>query len=140
MKLFIILLVTHVEIPKNPCNPSPCGANAICKERNGAGSCICIPQYSGDPYTGCRPECVLNADCPKTRACINNKCQDVCTGTCGLNTECRVYNHAPSCFCLQGYTGNPLTSCHIIPTSMFSLISLFLHLLLLLLPVLELKI
>ena len=106
-----------VEFPPEPCNPSPCGANAVCKERNGAGSCTCLPEYSGDPYTGCRPECVLNTDCSKARACVRNKCVDPCPGTCGLNAECRVVNHAPSCSCLPGYTGNPLNFCNLPPPS-----------------------
>jgi hypothetical protein len=109
--------VYPVEALLNPCNPSPCGANAVCKERNGAGSCTCLPEYTGDPYAGCRPECVLNTDCDRAKACVRNKCVDPCPGTCGLNAECRVVNHAPSCGCLPGYTGNPLSSCHLPPPS-----------------------
>uniref|UniRef100_A0A182XBR0 EGF-like domain-containing protein n=1 Tax=Anopheles quadriannulatus TaxID=34691 RepID=A0A182XBR0_ANOQN len=105
-----IIPIVQQETPM-PCNPSPCGANAICKERNGAGSCTCAPEYFGDPYVGCRPECVMNSDCPRTRACINNKCQDPCPGTCGVNAECHVVNHAPSCVCLTGFIGNPFTEC-----------------------------
>lgn len=97
----------------SPCAQSPCGANAICKERNGIGSCSCLPDYYGDPYIECRPECVLNSDCPKDKACVNNKCRDPCPGVCGMNAECRVHNHAPSCACLPGYEGNPFTSCYI---------------------------
>lgn len=94
-----------------PCNPSPCGANAVCKERNGVGACTCLPEYSGDPYTECRPECVLNTDCPKNLACMNNKCRDPCPGVCGVSAECHVINHAPSCSCPSGYTGNPSEYC-----------------------------
>lgn len=97
--------------PKTPCTPSPCGANALCKERNGAGSCSCIPEYHGDPYVECRPECVMNSECLRNRACINNKCIDPCPGTCGINAECRVVNHSPTCTCIPGYTGNPLNAC-----------------------------
>jgi hypothetical protein len=100
-----------------PCNPSPCGVNAICKEKYGAGSCSCIPEYFGDPYTECRPECVLNADCPKAKACKNNKCVDPCPGMCGFNAQCHVINHSPICECNSGYTGNPSTACHEIPKS-----------------------
>lgn len=102
------------ETPRNPCNPSPCGANALCKERNGAGSCICLPEYFGDPYTGCRPECITNTDCDRSRACVNNKCTDPCVGTCGINAECKVINHSPSCSCISGYTGDPGSRCNII--------------------------
>lgn len=112
-----ILLVKAIEQPSNPCNPSPCGANAICKERNGVGSCTCITEYFGDPYTSCRPECVTNSDCPRDKACTNNKCINPCQGICGINAECHVNNHAPSCTCLAGYTGNPLNACHLLISS-----------------------
>lgn len=108
-------LVFYADVPTekpDPCHPSPCGANAICKERNGAGSCQCLPEFSGDPYTGCRPECVLNSECPQEKACINNKCVNPCIGICGSYAECRVINHAPSCTCAIGYVGNPLVACH----------------------------
>lgn len=102
----------------NPCSPSPCGDNAECKERNGAGSCSCLPSYQGDPYVGCRPECVLNTDCNKNLACINNNCKNPCQSVCGSNAECYVINHSPLCTCLSGFTGNPSSHCHEIP-SMF---------------------
>lgn len=108
------------ETERNPCNPSPCGANAICKERNGAGSCSCLPEYFGDPYTVCKPECVTNTDCPSDKACLNNKCKDPCPGICGINAECRVSYHAPICFCYEGYTGNPSTACHQIQISTYT--------------------
>lgn len=113
------LVTPNIVEPINPCNPSPCGANAICKEHNGAGSCTCLPEYFGDPYTGCRPECVTNSDCSQDKACSNNKCRDPCPGTCGFNADCFVNNHSPSCNCLPGFTGNPLTSCHQLPSSKF---------------------
>lgn len=112
---FVYVCIALPTTPPNPCNPSPCGANAVCKERNGAGSCSCLPEYIGDPYIGCRPECVLNSECPYNKACINNKCIDPCTGICGTNAECHVINHAPSCICINGYTGNPLVACHLQP-------------------------
>ncbi|CAH1999189.1 unnamed protein product, partial [Acanthoscelides obtectus] len=99
---------------RNPCEPSPCGANAVCKERNGAGSCVCLPEHIGNPYEGCRPECVINSDCPSNKACIRNKCLDPCPGTCGQNANCQVINHLPSCTCIPGYTGDPFRFCSII--------------------------
>lgn len=71
----------------SPCANSPCGANANCKERNGVGSCACLPEYFGDPYTGCRPECVQNSECDQARACVNNKCIDPCPGVCPPNAS-----------------------------------------------------
>lgn len=95
----------------DPCNPSPCGPNAQCK----SGQCTCLPEYQGDPYRGCRPECVLNNDCPRNRACVRNKCIDPCPGTCGQNAECTVINHVATCSCIQGFIGNAFVQCNPIP-------------------------
>lgn len=95
----------------NPCHPNPCGSNAICREQNGAGSCQCIVEYIGNPYEGCRPECTLSSDCPSNRACLNNKCQDPCPGTCAQNAQCQVVNHQAQCLCHNGYTGDPYRLC-----------------------------
>lgn len=94
-------------IPPNPCNPSPCGPNAVCNN----GICTCLPEYQGDPYRECRPECVLNSDCPRNRACVRNKCIDPCPGTCGQNADCAVINHIPACTCIEGYVGDPFVLC-----------------------------
>lgn len=101
--LFIVAVITEID----PCNPSPCGPNAECLD----GICSCLPEYQGDAYRGCRPECVLNNDCPRNKACIRNKCADPCIGTCGQNAECAVINHIPMCSCNSGYTGNALVIC-----------------------------
>lgn len=102
-------------IEANPCDPSPCGPNAECNN----GVCKCLPEYQGDPYRGCRPECVLNSDCSKDRACIRNKCLDPCPGTCGQNAECRVINHIPTCTCILNYVGNAFVSCSPAPGTIF---------------------
>lgn len=106
---------THKQIQlyeeTKPCTPNPCGSNAVCREQNGAGSCNCLPEYIGNPYEGCRPECVLNSDCPSNKACLRNKCQDPCPGTCGRNALCQVINHLPSCNCNAGLTGDPYSYC-----------------------------
>lgn len=111
----MIQAISSVKETRSPCSPSPCGANAQCREQNGAGACSCLPDYIGNPYEGCRPECTLNSDCPPNKACISNKCQDPCPGTCGQNAECHVVNHLPSCVCGQGYTGNPFSYCSLTP-------------------------
>lgn len=98
----------------NPCRPSPCGPNALCKEQNNAGSCICLPEYYGNPYEGCRPECMVNTDCNANKACMSNKCKDPCPGTCGNNAKCQTINHIPMCTCLLGYVGDPFKYCQII--------------------------
>lgn len=96
------------EVKDDPCNPSPCGSNAQCSN----GECTCLPEYQGDPYRGCRPECVLNSDCPRDKACSRNKCVDPCPGTCGQNAICEVINHIPMCSCPQGMSGNAFISCN----------------------------
>lgn len=104
-------ITTVVNEQSSPCSPSPCGSNAICKQRHNAGSCICLQGYFGNPYEGCRPECVVNTDCPSDKVCQQNKCQDPCLGTCGVNAQCHTVNHAPLCNCLPGYTGDPFRNC-----------------------------
>ena len=94
-----------------PCNPSPCGTNAQCSEQRGAASCRCILDYIGDPYVECRPECTVNSECPRDKACVNNHCTDPCPGVCGVHASCRVANHVPQCTCDPGYSGNPFVSC-----------------------------
>ena len=91
--------------------PSPCGPNAVCRIQQNAGSCSCLSDYIGNPYEGCRPECILNSDCPSNLACIGSKCKDPCLGTCGQNANCYVLNHSPICLCLERYTGNPFIYC-----------------------------
>lgn len=99
----------------NPCVPSPCGPNSQCKEINGSPSCSCLSEYVGSP-PNCRPECIINNECASNLACIQSKCKNPCQNTCGLNSECKVLNHIPNCVCQIGYTGDPFTSCSLIPT------------------------
>ena len=116
---YLFLAPPAVTRPVDPCNPSPCGSNAICSERNHAAACQCIPEYFGDPYVACRPECVVNSDCPSDKACQRNKCIDPCPGTCGINAACRILNHIPTCSCIEGYIGDPFTSCRLVPIREF---------------------
>lgn len=97
-----IKLEDQTRLPPNPCNPSPCGANADCF---GEGECRCIAEYQGNPYEGCRPECSTNADCSRDKACSRSKCVNPCIGICGQNALCEVINHLPICSCPAGYTG-----------------------------------
>lgn len=100
--------VTPVPVEDDPCRYFPCGPNAECQR---GGICTCIPGYEGDPYSGCRPECILNTDCTRNRACIKKKCLDPCPGTCGQNALCEVLNHIPICKCPENTSGNPFVSC-----------------------------
>ena len=101
-----VQLFTLTVSPIDPCNPNPCGANAICKKHpksDRASNCVCIEGYFGNPFSSCRPECTQNNDCPTNSECKNQKCVNPCTGFCGNNTVCSVSNHVPSCHCLEGY-------------------------------------
>lgn len=102
------------ELPRNPCQPSPCGPNSQCREINTQAVCSCLVNYIGSPPS-CRPECLVSSECFLTKACINQKCGDPCSGTCGLNTNCQVINHSPICSCLPQFTGDPFTRCQLIP-------------------------
>ena len=103
--------------PQNPCYPGKCGTNARCRVHNGLGVCSCEPDHFGNPYEACRPECVVHSDCDRSKACERTKCVDPCPGVCGLRAECRVHNHVPMCYCLEGYRGDPFTACTPIPST-----------------------
>lgn len=98
------------EPPQNPCLPSPCGPFSQCRVIGEVPSCTCLPNYIGAPPS-CRPECTINADCPSNQACMNQKCDDPCPGSCGLNAQCIVKNHTPICTCLDNYVGDAFTEC-----------------------------
>ena len=102
--------------PVDPCQPSPCGSNAQCRNRGRQASCACIQGYFGDPYSTCRPECTSNSDCPANRACSNLKCIDPCPGTCGIDARCQVINHIATCTCNTGFRGDPFNQCVKIPS------------------------
>ena len=102
-----------------PCNPSPCGINAECTERGTAASCACIRDYIGNPYIECKPECVVNPECPRDKACVNQHCVDPCPGVCGAHATCYVTNHVPLCRCDPGFTGDAFVSCRRITTRKF---------------------
>lgn len=95
---------------RHPCETSPCGPNSICRVFGDTPSCTCQANYVGSP-PNCRPECVVNTDCPSNMACISEKCRDPCPGSCGFNADCRVQNHIPICSCSDGFTGDPFTQC-----------------------------
>lgn len=107
------VLANKVEPEPSPCAIFECGANAICRERDGVAICQCTANYIGNPYLACRPECVINPDCPSNLMCVRNKCTNPCAGVCGRNAECSVVNHQPMCTCLPGYTGDPFSNCFI---------------------------
>ena len=95
----------------DPCDPNPCGVGAITRRVGDDCECSCPPEYQGDPYVECKPECVINPDCPDDMACRNLHCYDPCPGVCGRNAVCEVRRHSPICSCLPGYVGNALVEC-----------------------------
>lgn len=95
---------------QDPCYPSPCGPNSQCRVVNEQAVCSCLPSYVGAPPS-CRPECVVSAECPENRACVNAKCSDPCPNTCGIGAVCTVRNHNPICACPPGQTGDPFSRC-----------------------------
>lgn len=104
----IYFLAEIVNDVTDPCNPSPCGANTVCND----GVCSCLPEYNGDPYFECRPECTLSSDCGQNKACYRNKCVNPCnSGVCASNAICEVINHIPMCKCPIGMTGNAFVHC-----------------------------
>lgn len=113
MAYFIVIIAPIIIYDENcnPCIPSPCGPNSLCHVLDTRPVCSCLPNYIGRPPT-CRPECMVNSDCPSNQACINEKCRNPCVGTCGLNTECHVLAHTPRCICSSGYEGDPFSGCY----------------------------
>jgi len=85
-------------LPSDPCNPSPCGSNGQCRVIGKVASCV-------------YPECIINQDCPRDKACFTQKCQDPCRDVCGLNAICQVVNHNALCSCPPGYYGEPKQQC-----------------------------
>lgn len=107
---YLFTVCSFSSVPIDPCNPSPCGTNTQCIN----GKCSCLPEFQGDPYSGCQPECTLSSDCERVKACIRNKCKDPCPGTCASNALCNVVNHIPMCSCPERMTGNAFIQCHLL--------------------------
>lgn len=105
--------------PSNPCSPSPCGPNSVCREVNGLPACSCQPEFVGRA-PNCRHECTLNAECSANLACISQRCRDPCPGSCGVSATCSVVNHSPVCVCDVGYSGDPFSVCHPKPSKIMS--------------------
>lgn len=99
---------------RDPCIPSSCGLNSICRNVGGQAACSCSLGYFGSP-PNCKPECTTNEDCVSSLACINEKCTDPCLGSCGINARCFVIKHIAICSCLEGYKGDPFSACNIEP-------------------------
>lgn len=119
LSMYYFIAIETPKVPGNPCEPTPCGSNSICEIKKGHPVCSCAPNYIGSPPY-CRPECIMNQECPHNKACIQEKCQNPCTKSCGLNAKCDVVNHTPFCTCEPGYEGDAFISCTRIPPSMYN--------------------
>lgn len=95
------------------CSRNPCGTGARCQETvGGRPVCSCPPGYQGNPLTYChRSGCLDHNECGQTQVCRNGECVNPCIGTCGVNAQCEVRNHVPTCSCPRGYRGDPFSSC-----------------------------
>lgn len=63
------------------------GLYAECRANGETPTCSCLPNYFGSP-PNCRPECVVNTDCPSDKSCIAEKCRNPCEGSCGEYFYC----------------------------------------------------
>lgn len=99
--------------PHTPCVPNPCGVNSECKISGKRPVCSCLPNFIGNTTAGgCRPECTINSDCPASKACTNMRCKNPCAGSiCGINAECKVYDHTATCSCVPGFNGDAFIRC-----------------------------
>lgn len=75
----------------------------------------------------CRPECLIHADCPTKLACLQSKCRDPCTGSCGFNAKCTVINHQPVCSCESGYQGDPFSGCNAVAGTFYFINQIIIH-------------
>lgn len=103
---------------ENPCNPSPCGPNSVCREHLNKAVCSCLEKFIGSP-PNCRPECVHNNECSVNKACLNFECVDPCTtSSCGSKAICKTRYHVATCTCPEPLIGNPFVAC-VVPESTF---------------------
>jgi len=57
-------------------------------------------------------ECLINDDCPLTKACVSKECIDPCLNTvCGSRALCKVEYHTAVCYCPPGLQGNERVGC-----------------------------
>lgn len=104
----------------NPCNPSPCGPNSLCRIVSDHPVCSCLENTFGNP-PNCHYECLVNSDCSQEKVCSKGKCISPCLQLCGKNAICTVYNHNPTCHCMHNYEGDPFTQCHEIQSKIINI-------------------
>lgn len=117
-KIFVLFIYNNIPFLAIPptterppsCTPSPCGPHSRCQLLASGPACSCLPGYVGSP-PACRPECTINTECPASLACVRQKCEDPCPGSCGVDASCHVLNHVAVCVCNEGFTGDPFARC-----------------------------
>lgn len=108
------------------CGKIQCGPNALCLAENHRSSCICAPEFKGDPgdlTNGCQleaktvQECQKDSDCKFGTVCSVDvqgiqKCISPCeTVACGAYEECKIdISGHPTCTCKNEYIWNPVSS------------------------------
>ena len=55
--------------------------------------------------------CAGNDECASNKVCVNSKCINPCSTSCGVDAECEVRNHVTVCQCPKGFNGDPFVSC-----------------------------
>ncbi len=55
----------------DPCRPSPCGENTSCTSRLNRAVCSCLPNHTGNPDRGCRPDGCKSNPCGRDAECIS---------------------------------------------------------------------
>lgn len=66
--------------------------------------------------------CRSNHGCPPEKACLNNKCTDICASptACGTNAECAALDHIKLCTCPAPLFGDATIACKRPVTPCFS--------------------
>lgn len=115
-KIYYVKFLEGNNAVSNPCEPSPCGPNSLCRVVDSTSVCTCLPAFLGSP-PNCRPECTISTECAFSLACISNKCSDPCRSSrlCGSNARCETINHNPICSCPPSFTGDPFIACFEMP-------------------------
>lgn len=57
--------------------------------------------------------CQSDAECGLSEQCLQGQCNNPCErqGACGLNANCKVFNHVKHCSCPAGFTGGSEIEC-----------------------------
>ena len=83
----------------------------VCPTGQCQTSCNHILQCAAGQTCGqggvCISGCVTNADCASPFLCIDQRCQDPCSVTCGPNSLCRAEVQGNVCQCPSGFAGVP---------------------------------